>query len=89
MNFTPPFLSTIKARTFIVHGDRDDHFSVPIPVELYRCIPHSCLWIVPNSGHVPFFDFPAKPRLDDEKTLFTKKTLEFLRNEWEKNNPLR
>lgn len=23
MNFTPPYLSTIKAKTFVVHGDRD------------------------------------------------------------------
>jgi len=27
MNFTPPYLSTIKARTLIVHGDRDPFFS--------------------------------------------------------------
>lgn len=29
MNFTPPLLSTITARTLIVHGDRDMFFPVP------------------------------------------------------------
>ena len=53
MNFTAPFLSTITARTLIVHGDRDEFFPVNIPVEMYRSIPKSYLWIVPNGGHVP------------------------------------
>lgn len=36
MDFTPPYLSTIKAKTFIVHGDRDMFFPVSIPVQLYE-----------------------------------------------------
>jgi pimeloyl-ACP methyl ester carboxylesterase len=56
MNFTRPFLSTIAARTLIVHGDRDQFFPVEIPVELYRSIPSAALWIVPGGGHVPIFD---------------------------------
>jgi len=51
MNFTPPYLSTITARTLIVHGDRDEFFPVGIPVEMYGAIPGSALWIVPNAGH--------------------------------------
>jgi len=51
MNFTPPYLSTIKARTLIVHGDRDPLFPVSIPVTLYNSIPDSYLWIMPNMGH--------------------------------------
>jgi pimeloyl-ACP methyl ester carboxylesterase len=53
MNFTPPYLSTITARTLIVHGDRDPFFPVSIPVEVYRAIPDSYLWVVPNGGHKP------------------------------------
>ena len=53
INFTPPFLGTIKARTLIVHGDRDEFFPVSIPVEMYRAIRGSALWIVPNGDHVP------------------------------------
>jgi pimeloyl-ACP methyl ester carboxylesterase len=53
MNFTGPLLSTITARTLIVHGDRDEFFPVAIPVEMYRSIPRSYLWIIPNGGHVP------------------------------------
>jgi pimeloyl-ACP methyl ester carboxylesterase len=55
MNFTPPLLGSIEARTLIVHGDRDEFFPVHIPVEMYRSIPGAALWIVPNGGHVPVF----------------------------------
>ncbi len=51
MNFTPPLLGTIQARTLIVHGDRDPFFPIAIPVEIYRSIPRTALWIVPNTGH--------------------------------------
>jgi pimeloyl-ACP methyl ester carboxylesterase len=51
MNFTAPYLSTISANTLIVHGDRDVFFPVSIPVEMYRSIPNSYLWIIPNGGH--------------------------------------
>ena len=50
-NFTVP--CSLKARTLIVHGDRDEFFPVNIPVEMYRSIPRSFLWIIPNGGHVP------------------------------------
>lgn len=78
MNFTPPYLSTIQARTFVVHGDRDQFFPVSIPVEMYRSIPNSYLWIVPNGGHVPIYG-------ENEET-FIEKALEFLNGDWEKNN---
>ncbi len=61
MNLTPANLATIKARTLIVHGDRDEFFPVEIPVEVYRAIPGSQLWIVPNGDHVPIYG----PRLPE------------------------
>lgn len=51
MNFTSPYLSTIKSPTLIIHGDRDAFFPVDIPVNSYKSIPNSYLWIVPNFGH--------------------------------------
>jgi len=54
MNFTPPYLSTIKASTLIIHGDRDPFFPVDIPVTSYKSIPNSYLWIVPNFSHQGF-----------------------------------
>lgn len=51
MNFTPPYLSTITAKTLIVHGDRDPLYPIDIPVEMYKAIPRSYLWIIPNGGH--------------------------------------
>jgi pimeloyl-ACP methyl ester carboxylesterase len=53
MNFTPPYLSTILARTLIVQGDHDPLYPVEISVEMAKAIPQSSLWIVPNGGHVP------------------------------------
>ncbi len=53
MNFTPPYLSTIRARTLIVQGDRDPLYPVEISLEMARAIPQSSLWIIPNSGHGP------------------------------------
>jgi len=53
MNFTPPYLSTIQARTLIVQGDRDPFYPVEISVEMAKAIPRSSLWIVPNGSHVP------------------------------------
>lgn len=53
MNFTPPYLSTIECPTLIIHGDRDAIFPIDIPVDLYKAIPNSYLWIVPNDGHSP------------------------------------
>lgn len=75
MNFTAPYLSTIQARTLIVHGDRDVHFPVSIPVEIYRAIPRAYLWIVPNGGHVPI--------LGKHTRQFTETALEFLHGDWE------
>ncbi|WP_437678351.1 alpha/beta fold hydrolase [Sorangium sp. So ce131] len=73
MSFTPPLLSTIKARTLIVSGDRDPLYPVELALEMYRAIPRSCLWIVPNGGHGPIFG--------DWKDHFVRAALAFLRGE--------
>jgi pimeloyl-ACP methyl ester carboxylesterase len=74
MSFTPPYLSTIRARTLIVHGDRDPIYPVPLAVEMHASIPGSYLWIVPNGGHGPIF---GKQRASFEETA-----LSFLRDGW-------
>jgi pimeloyl-ACP methyl ester carboxylesterase len=53
MNFTPPLLSTIQARTLLVQGDRDPLYPVELSVEMAKAIPKSRLWIIPNGGHGP------------------------------------
>ena len=53
MNFTPPYLSTIQARTLIAQGDRDPLYPVELSVEMAKAIPRSSLWIVPDAGHGP------------------------------------
>ena len=61
MAFTPPLLATITARTLIVHGDRDPLYPVELAMEMYRSIPSSALWVVPNGGHGPIFGAMAAP----------------------------
>ena len=74
MNFTPPYLSTITARTLIVHGDRDPLYPINIAMELYAAIPRAHLWIVPNGGHGPIFG--------DLSEHFAATALTFLRGDW-------
>lgn len=74
MNFTPPYLSTIAARTLIVHGDRDPLYPVRLALEMYEAIPHTYLWVVPNGGHGPVFG--------DISARFVETALAFLRDEW-------
>jgi len=61
MAFTPPQLTTITARTLIVHGDRDPLYPVELALEMYRAIPDAALWIVPHAGHGPVFGPLAAP----------------------------
>lgn len=70
VNFSAAILSTIRARTLIVHGDRDRLFPAEIPLEMYRGIPNSELWIVPGGGHIPI--------LGDNMPEFLRVTREFL-----------
>jgi pimeloyl-ACP methyl ester carboxylesterase len=74
MNFTPPYLSTIQARTLIVHGDRDPLYPVSLAMEMYASIRNSYLWVVPNGGHGPIFG--------EITSRFADTALSFLRNEW-------
>ncbi len=76
VNFTPPLLSTITARTLIVDGDRDPFYPVSVPMELYSSIRASYLWVIPNTGHVPIFGQMAD--------RFTATVMPFLRGEWDK-----
>jgi pimeloyl-ACP methyl ester carboxylesterase len=55
MNFTPSSLCKITAPTLIVYGDRDPLYPLEMAVNMYRAIPLSALWVVPNGGHGPVF----------------------------------
>jgi pimeloyl-ACP methyl ester carboxylesterase len=81
MNFTPPYLSTITARTLIVHGDRDPLYPINIPLEMHTAIPGSYLWVIPNGGHGPIFG----ERMGSGVTTghFAETALAFLRGDWQ------
>jgi pimeloyl-ACP methyl ester carboxylesterase len=53
MNLSATDLARIKAKTLIVHGDRDMFFPVSIPARIYESISGSALWIVPSGDHSP------------------------------------
>jgi len=74
MAFTPPLLATITARTLIVHGDRDPLYPVEMAMELFRSIPQSSLWVVPNGPHGPVFG--------DAAPQFVSTALAFLGGRW-------
>ena len=71
LNFTPAVLSQITAATLIVYGDRDSFYPVEMAVEMYRAIPGSALWVVPNGGHGPVF-LDAAPRFVQTSLAFLK-----------------
>jgi pimeloyl-ACP methyl ester carboxylesterase len=75
MNFTPPYLSTITAQTLIVHGDRDPFYPVDIALEMYKAIPASYLWVIPNGGHGPIFGGVTES--------FIRTATDFLRGGWQ------
>ena len=74
VNFTPPLLGTITARTLIVFGDRDPLYPVRLALELREAIPRSALSVVANAGHSPVFGAYAAG--------FVETANAFLRGDW-------
>jgi pimeloyl-ACP methyl ester carboxylesterase len=70
LNFTTPYLSTIKSRTLIILGDSDPLFSIEEALNMHRSIPNSSLWIVPNQDH----------NLITTTTLWQTSSLSFIRH---------
>jgi pimeloyl-ACP methyl ester carboxylesterase len=76
MTFTPPYLSTITARTLVVHGDRDYCFPASMAWDIYSAIPRAYLWVVPNGDHVPISGPHA--------AAFARTAMDFLSGSWER-----
>ncbi len=77
MYFTPDHLAQIKCPVLIIQGDRDEYFPIDIPVEMYKSIPNSYLWILPNGRHIPPIWGPKW------SAIFSDITMDFLNGEWE------
>ena len=56
-SFTPDILSTVTARTLIVHGDRDPIAPLENALIMHKYIPGSHLYVLPGANHHSFF-FP-------------------------------
>lgn len=70
MDFDAVRLSTVRARTLLVSGDRDPLYPVELAVELLRGVPGASLYVVPGGGHVPVFA--------GEREAFVVRALQFL-----------
>lgn len=70
IKLTDEELNTFNFRTLIVHGDRDEILGVDHALALYKNIPNSALWIVPNTGHITI--------IGPNKKSFLTTSLEFL-----------
>lgn len=52
-------LRGIISPVLILHGDRDPHFPVEMPRELYRLLPNAEFCVLPNTGHFPPEERPS------------------------------
>ncbi len=78
MNFTPDHLAKIKCPVLIIQGDRDEYFPIDIPVEMYKSIANSYLWILPNGKHIP-------PIWSSKwSAIFSEIVMDFFSDKWEK-----
>ncbi|MEO1367899.1 MAG: alpha/beta hydrolase, partial [Acidobacteriota bacterium] len=68
--FTPPSLARIRARTLVVHGDRDPLYGVEEAMEIFSAVDGCHLWVLPGGGHLPIFG--------DDAPEFTRRALAFL-----------
>lgn len=66
-------LKSIKTKTLIINGDRDEIMGITPAINLFKNFPDSELWIVPNTGHIAI----TGPNQDD----FLTKSIEFLEDE--------
>lgn len=82
INLEDEEVKAIKSNCLIVHGDRDEILDVDMAFALYKVLPNSELWIVPNTGHIAI----TGPNLEN----FLRTSVQFLtRKEMEKQIPTR
>jgi len=56
INLSDEEVKVINSRALIVQGDRDEILGIDPAISLYRNLPNSELWIVPNTGHIAITD---------------------------------
>lgn len=67
-------LKSIQTKTLIVVGDQDDSVPLECISRARNNLPHSFLWILPNTGHVA--------HRDNNKTEFVRLSKEFFSERW-------
>ncbi len=60
-NVTESDLARVKAKTLIIHGDRDEIYPLNLAIEMYMAIPDAYLWVMPNTSHDAVFWYRYAP----------------------------
>lgn len=60
-DITAVMLAGIQARTLIVHGDNDPVAPVSNALDMFRHIPGSSLWVIPDGKHLPHLNKRFQP----------------------------
>jgi pimeloyl-ACP methyl ester carboxylesterase len=61
------------ARILLVQGDRDPLYPIDITIDMFKSIPKSSLWIIPNAGHAPLSAEIMNDFIKAVKTFFESK----------------
>ena len=69
IHLTDQEIQAIDAKALIVQGDRDEILGIDPAIKLYRNLPNSELWIIPNTGHIAI--------TGSNRNSFVTKSLEF------------
>jgi pimeloyl-ACP methyl ester carboxylesterase len=72
-------LAETQLPILMVWGDNDFYFPIDIATELYSGLPNAKLWVVPNQGHAPIWEFMGGSTLAAK--IFPKMIREFLEEE--------
>lgn len=51
-SFSEEEIRSIRPPTLVCLGDRDEFVALELGIELYRMLPNSALFVIPNSGHI-------------------------------------
>jgi pimeloyl-ACP methyl ester carboxylesterase len=76
VDFSSETLSSIRAETLIVQGDRDWCFPPPLVADMRQAIPNASLWVIPQGEHVPILGARAPLFLEVAFSFFEGEPLE-------------
>ncbi|WP_157638170.1 alpha/beta fold hydrolase [Flexithrix dorotheae] len=71
-------LGEIDLPILLIFGDRDSFYSMETIAEMYNALPNAQLWVIPEQGHAPVWQFMGADELTHQ--VFSKKVRQFLKH---------